>query len=93
MAKTFFYVNDEFQKDRIYYLQNEDELTTYSFTGGAWIGIEKLYGINGAFEVKSISDMSLEINVLGAWEADLLKEETNEKVTIISDTILTFKSR
>lgn len=88
--KTFFYLNDKLQTDRIYYLQNEDELKSYSFIGGAWIGIEKLYGTNGAFKVRSITDSSLQIDVLGDWEADLLKSDTVEHIKIISDTTLTF---
>lgn len=91
--KTFFYVNDKLQKDRIYYLQNGDEMTSYSFIGGAWIGIEKLYGTNGAFNVKSITDTCLKINVLGDWKADFLKADTIEHITIVSDTILTFRKK
>lgn len=89
--KTFFYINVKLQTDRIYYLQNSDELKSYSFIGGAWIGIEKLYGTNGAFKINAVTDSSLLIDVMGEWEADLLKTDTIEHISIISDTTLIFK--
>ena len=89
--KTLFHCKQDFQLERIYYLQNDDELNSFSFRGGAWNGIEKLYGTRGTFKLMSITDTSLLIKVLGDWQADRLKGDSIEHITIVSDTTLLFK--
>lgn len=89
----FFSLKDDLRSERIYYLQNDDDFNTCSFIGGAWIGIEKLYGTRGAFKVKSLTDKTLDIEIIGSIEANLLKTDTIEHVIIISDTLLRFKKQ
>lgn len=88
--KILIQPKEKLYPNKSYYLQNDDVFTTYSFKGGAWIGIEKLYATRGQIKVNAITDSTLTMNIIGALKADLLEKDTVITIDILSDTLVHF---
>ncbi|WP_289660963.1 hypothetical protein [Flavobacterium panacagri] len=93
---TDFYFSlktDSLKVGEVYFFQNDDIFDTYCLQRGAAIGIVKLYGTKGKLKIIKFDKNNLKIKIEGEIVSDFLYKDQLEKVTLIKDTILDFKTK